>query len=62
MVSSCSPQLVLPGTSGFVGEFLGYYFNHQSINVYLTIFTAVGVILGASYMLLLYTRISILVT
>ena len=32
--------------------------NNISINVYLTIFTAVGVILGASYMLLLYKNIN----
>lgn len=47
----------LPGTSGFVGEFL-VIISTISINVYLTIFTAVGVILGASYMLLLYKNIN----
>ena len=47
----------LPGTSGFVGEFL-IIISTISVNVYLTIFTAVGVILGASYMLLLYKNIN----
>jgi len=47
----------LPGTSGFVGEFL-VIMSTFSVNVYLTIFTAVGVILGASYMLLLYKNVN----
>ena len=47
----------LPGTSGFVGEFL-VIMSTISVNVYLTIFTAVGVILGASYMLLLYKNVN----
>jgi NADH-quinone oxidoreductase subunit M len=43
----------LPGTSGFVGEFLsmlGAYQTHPTI----TLFAAIGVILGAAYMLRLY--------
>ena len=47
----------LPGTSGFVGEFL-VIMSTISVSVYLTIFTAVGVILGASYMLLLYKNVN----
>ena len=47
----------LPGTSGFVGEFL-VIMSTISVSVYLTFFTAVGVILGASYMLLLYKNIN----
>ena len=47
----------LPGTSGFVGEFL-VIMSTISVSVYLTFFTAIGVILGASYMLLLYKNIN----
>ena len=47
----------LPGTSGFVGEFL-VIMSTLSVSVYLTFFTAIGVILGASYMLLLYKNIN----
>ena len=47
----------LPGTSGFVGEFL-VIMSTISVNVYLTFFTAIGVILGASYMLLLYKNVN----
>ena len=46
----------LPGTSGFVGEFL-VIMSTISVSVYLTIFTAVGY-LGASYMLLLYKNVN----
>jgi len=47
----------LPGTSGFVGEFL-VIMSTISINVYLTVFTAIGVVLGAAYMLLLYKNVN----
>ena len=47
----------LPGTSGFVGESL-VIMSTISVSVYLTFFTAIGVILGASYMLLLYKNIN----
>jgi len=47
----------LPGTSGFVGEFL-VIMSTISVNVYLTIFTAMGVVLGAAYMLLLYKNVN----
>ena len=47
----------LPGTSGFVGEFL-VIMSTISVSVYLTFFTAIGVILGASYMLLLYKNVN----
>lgn len=47
----------LPGTSGFVGEFL-VIMSTISVNVYLTIFTAMGVVLGAAYMLLLYKKVN----
>ena len=47
----------LPGTRGFVGEFL-VIMSTISVSVYLTFFTAIGVILGASYMLLLYKNIN----
>ncbi len=46
----------LPGTSGFVGEFLvilGFF----KVNAFLATISALGVILGASYMLRLYKRI-----
>ncbi|MEQ8441836.1 MAG: NADH-quinone oxidoreductase subunit M [Alphaproteobacteria bacterium] len=46
----------LPGTSGFVGEFLILYgaFEH---NTWVGAFLATGMILGAAYMLYLYRRI-----
>ena len=47
----------LPGTSGFIGEFL-VIISTISINIYLTIFTAIGVVLGAAYMLLLYKNVN----
>ena len=47
----------LPGTSGFVGEFL-VILSTIKISIYLTIFTAVGVVVGAAYMLLLYKNIN----
>ena len=47
----------LPGTSGFVGEFL-VILSTISVSVYLTIFTAIGVVLGAAYMLLLYKNVN----
>ena len=47
----------LPGTSGFVGEFL-VILSTISVSVYLTVFTAIGVVLGAAYMLLLYKNIN----
>ena len=47
----------LPGTSGFIGEFL-VIISTISINIYLTIFTAIGVVLGAAYMLLLFKNIN----
>jgi len=47
----------LPGTSGFVGDFL-VIMSTISVNVYLTVFTAIGVVLGAAYMLLLYKNVN----
>jgi NADH-quinone oxidoreductase subunit M len=47
----------LPGTSGFVGEFL-VILSTISVSVYLTIFTTIGVVLGAAYMLLLYKNVN----
>ena len=47
----------LPGTSGFVGEFL-VIISTININIYLTILTASGVVLGAVYMLYLYRKIN----
>ena len=46
----------LPGTSGFVGEFLILYgaFEH---NTWVAAFLATGMILGAAYMLYLYRRV-----
>jgi len=46
----------LPGTSGFVGEFL-VLFGVFQINVWAAALAATGVILGAAYMLWLYRRI-----
>ena len=47
----------LPGTSGFIGEFL-VIISTISISIYLTIFTAIGVVLGAAYMLLLFKNVN----
>ncbi|HEX6980514.1 MAG TPA: NADH-quinone oxidoreductase subunit M [Alphaproteobacteria bacterium] len=46
----------LPGTSGFVGEFLVLAGAFQS-NTWAAVFAATGVILGATYMLWLYRRV-----
>jgi len=46
----------LPGTSGFVGEFLVLMGSFQ-INIVITAFAATGLILGAAYMLTLYRRV-----
>ncbi len=46
----------LPGTSGFVGEFLALVGAFQ-VNTWVTFFATSGMILGAAYMLFLYRRI-----
>ena len=46
----------LPGTSGFVGEFL-VIVGAFAANTWVAFFAATGIILGASYMLYLYRRI-----
>ncbi len=46
----------LPGTSGFVGEFLVLLGTYQ-VNTITTFLAATGVILGAAYMLYLYKRV-----
>ena len=46
----------LPGTSGFVGEFL-VLFGVFQVNVWAAALAATGVVLGAAYMLWLYRRI-----
>jgi NADH-quinone oxidoreductase subunit M len=46
----------LPGTSGFVGEFLVLVGAFQ-VNFWLALFGSLGMILGAGYMLYLYRRI-----
>ncbi len=46
----------LPGTSGFVGEFLVLAGAFQ-VNAWVTLFAATGLILGAAYMLYLYRRV-----
>jgi NADH-quinone oxidoreductase subunit M len=46
----------LPGTSGFVGEFLSLVGAFQ-VNTWVAFFAATGLILGAAYMLYLYRRI-----
>ncbi len=46
----------LPGTSGFVGEFLVLAGVFQ-VNTWVSLLTATGVILGAAYMLYLYRRV-----
>ena len=46
----------LPGTSGFIGEFLVLLAAFQ-VNAWVAALTATGVILGAAYMLFLYRRV-----
>jgi NADH-quinone oxidoreductase subunit M len=46
----------LPGTSGFVGEFLALLGAFQ-VNTLVAALAATGLILGAAYMLLLYRRV-----
>ena len=46
----------LPGTSGFIGEFLSMLGAFQ-VNTWLAFFLCTGIILGASYMLWLYRRV-----
>ena len=46
----------LPGTGGFIGEFLVLLGAFQ-VNSWVTAFAALGVILGAAYMLYLYRRV-----
>jgi NADH-quinone oxidoreductase subunit M len=49
-------SLGLPGTSGFVGEFL-ILLSIFSINTYFAIFATTGVVLAATYSLWLYRKI-----
>ena len=49
-------SLGLPGTSGFVGEFL-VLLSIFTVNTYLAIFATTGVVLAATYSLWLYRRI-----
>ncbi len=46
----------LPGTGGFIGEFLVLVGAFQ-VNTWVAALTAIGVILGAVYMLYLYRRV-----
>lgn len=46
----------LPGTSGFVGEFLTLLGAYEA-NVYFSVFAVSGLFLGAAYMLILYRRV-----
>jgi NADH-quinone oxidoreductase subunit M len=46
----------LPGTSGFVGEFLVLVGSYQ-VTTFYTALAATGVVLGAAYMLILYRRV-----
>ncbi|SDH28252.1 NADH-quinone oxidoreductase subunit M [Roseospirillum parvum] len=46
----------LPGTSGFVGEFLVLIGTFQA-NTWVALFATTGIILGATYMLYLYRRV-----
>lgn len=46
----------LPGTSGFVGEFLVTVGSFQ-VNIWLSLLGSMGMILGAAYMLYLYRRV-----
>jgi NADH-quinone oxidoreductase subunit M len=47
----------LPGTSGFVGEFLSLAGIYQ-VSSWVTLVCATGIILGAGYMLHLYRRVA----
>jgi NADH-quinone oxidoreductase subunit M len=47
----------LPGTSGFVGEFLSLAGAYQ-VSTWATLVCTTGIILGAAYMLYLYRRIA----
>lgn len=46
----------LPGTSGFVGEFLTLMGTFQ-VSTYAAVFATTGVVFGAAYMLVLYRRV-----
>ena len=46
----------LPGTSGFVGEFLSLAGTYQ-VSTWITLLCTTGIILGAAYMLYLYRRV-----
>jgi NADH-quinone oxidoreductase subunit M len=46
----------LPGTSGFVGEFMVLIGTFQ-VNTWVALFATTGVILGATYMLYMYRRV-----
>jgi len=46
----------LPGTAGFVGEFL-VILGATKVNFWLAILAATGMVLGAAYMLYLYRRV-----
>lgn len=46
----------LPGTSGFIGEFLTLLGSFQA-NTYVAAFATTGVVFGAAYMLVLYRRV-----
>ncbi len=46
----------LPGTSGFVGEFLTLLAAFQ-VNTYVAFFATTGVVFGAAYMLVLYRKV-----
>jgi len=50
------PSVGLPGTSGFVGEFLVMLGVFKS-NMLVSAFVATGVVLGAAYMIWLYKRV-----
>lgn len=47
----------LPGTSGFVGEFLSLAGTYQ-VSTWITLICTTGIILGAAYMLYLYRRVA----
>jgi NADH-quinone oxidoreductase subunit M len=47
----------LPGTSGFVGEFLSLVGLYE-VNSWVTLVATTGIILGAGYMLYLYRRVA----
>jgi len=48
--------LGLPGTSGFVGEFLVLVGTFQ-VNIFVAVLASLGVVLAAAYMLWLYKRV-----